>query len=71
MLPCAAPTGLPRRSVGAHTAVRSHRRACTACTAGFQKIMKKYDKRMGLRGSGMELGPEFEKRLEKEARVPS
>lgn len=34
---------------------------------GFQKIMKKYDKRNNLRGTGMELLPEFEKRLEKEA----
>ena len=31
---------------------------------GFQKIMKKYDKRNNLRGTGMELLPEFEKRLE-------
>ena len=35
---------------------------------GFQKIMKKYDKRNSLRGTGLELLPEFEKRLEKEAR---
>ena len=34
---------------------------------GFQKIMKKYDKRNQLRGTGQELLPEFEKRLEKEA----
>jgi hypothetical protein len=34
---------------------------------GFQKIMKKYDKRNNLRGTGLELLPEFEKRLEKEA----
>ena len=34
---------------------------------GFQKIMKKYDKRNSLRGTGLELLPEFEKRLEKEA----
>mmetsp|Transcript_16904 Transcript_16904/g.28124 ORF Transcript_16904/g.28124 Transcript_16904/m.28124 type:complete len:566 (-) Transcript_16904:284-1981(-) len=34
---------------------------------GFEKIIKKYDKRQNLRGTGMELGPEFEKRLEKEA----
>ena len=34
---------------------------------GFQKIMKKYDKRNELRGTGLELLPEFEKRLEKEA----
>lgn len=34
---------------------------------GFQKIMKKYDKRNELRGTGMELLPEFEKRLEREA----
>ena len=34
---------------------------------GFQKIMKKYDKRNQLRGTGLELLPEFEKRLEKEA----
>ena len=34
---------------------------------GFQKIMKKYDKRNQLRGTGYELLPEFEKRLEKEA----
>jgi len=34
---------------------------------GFQKIMKKYDKRHQLRGTGNELGPEFDKRLEKEA----
>ena len=34
---------------------------------GFQKIMKKYDKRQQLRGTGNELGPDFEKRLEKEA----
>eukprot|EP00327_Prymnesium_parvum_P018422 CAMPEP_0113263646 /NCGR_PEP_ID=MMETSP0008_2-20120614/18558_1 /TAXON_ID=97485 /ORGANISM="Prymnesium parvum" /LENGTH=528 /DNA_ID=CAMNT_0000112369 /DNA_START=79 /DNA_END=1665 /DNA_ORIENTATION=- /assembly_acc=CAM_ASM_000153 len=34
---------------------------------GFQKIMKKYDKRHNLRGTGRELLPEFEKRLEKEA----
>ena len=36
-------------------------------TKGFQKIMKKYDKRQQLRGTGEELGPDFEKRLEKEA----
>ena len=36
-------------------------------TKGFQKIMKKYDKRQQLRGTGNELGPDFEKRLEKEA----
>ena len=36
-------------------------------TKGFQKIMKKYDKRLELRGTGQELGPDFEKRLEKEA----
>ena len=36
-------------------------------TKGFQKIMKKYDKRQLLRGTGEELGPDFEKRLEKEA----
>ena len=36
-------------------------------TKGFQKIMKKYDKRSQLRGTGRELGPEFEKRLEKES----
>jgi len=36
-------------------------------TKGFQKIMKKYDKRMELRGTAQELGPEFEARLEKEA----
>jgi len=36
-------------------------------TKGFQKIMKKYDKRQQLRGTGDELGPDFEKRLEKEA----
>ena len=35
---------------------------------GFQKIMKKYDKRNQLRGTGLELLPEFEKRLEKEVR---
>ena len=29
--------------------------------------MKKYDKRQNLRGTGNELGPDFEKRLEKEA----
>ena len=29
--------------------------------------MKKYDKRLELRGTGQELGPDFEKRLEKEA----
>jgi len=34
---------------------------------GFQKIMKKYDKRNRLRGTGLELLPEFEKRLEREA----
>ena len=34
---------------------------------GFQKAMKKYDKRNQLRGTGLELLPEFEKRLEKEA----
>ena len=34
---------------------------------GFQKIMKKYDKRNSLRGTGLELLPEFEKRLEREA----
>jgi len=36
-------------------------------TKGFQKIMKKYDKRLKLRGTSQELCPEFEKRLEKEA----
>jgi hypothetical protein len=36
-------------------------------TKGFQKIMKKYDKRQNLRGTMKELGPEFEARLEKEA----
>ena len=33
---------------------------------GFQKIMKKYDKHTRLRGTGHELGPLFDKRLEKE-----
>ena len=36
-------------------------------TKGFQKIMKKYDKRQQLRGTGNEIAPDFEKRLEKEA----
>jgi len=33
---------------------------------GFFKIMKKYDKVCGLLGSGRELGPEFERRLDHE-----
>lgn len=34
---------------------------------GFQKIMKKFDKRHQLRGTGRELLPQFEQRLAKEA----
>lgn len=32
-------------------------------SSGFSKIMKKFDKKMGLRGSGKEQAPEFDRRL--------